>query len=339
MRTLLHTICLAVASAVTAEFLLGDQYLSGMAPAAQQVSELILFTAFYGSAAVLIRELARRARTGWPGILTLALAFGVIEEGIVDQSLFNPHFAGQHLLVYGYIPWLGTAGPWLIFVLTLHVVWSMSSPIAVMEGAFGSQPWVKHAGLLAIPAVLFVLGGSAIFVASWASGGFLASGVQMLVCALIAAVLVVIVFTVLRGRDKAAAGASRDGARLSGRGAASGRGAGFVVSVAAGLVLGGAFQLTHGLPHSVSAWVTALALLVVLAVGILFAVFVKPDALGFGSGAILVYCVVGLVNAVQTGPTAVIEQTVLVLIALGVLTAVAVRHLRRRHVEQTAVLV
>jgi hypothetical protein len=316
MRTLLHTLCLAVASAVTAEFLLGDQYLSGTPTIAPQISELVLFTAFYGSAAVLIRELARRARVGWPGILTLALAFGVIEEGIVDQSLFNPDFAGQHLISYGFVPWLGTAGPWLIFVLTLHVVWSIGSPIAVMEGAFGTQPWVRHAGWLAVPAVLFVLGGAAIFVASTATGGFTATGVEMAVCAAIAAVLVILVFTVLRGRGAVPARERRGGA-------------GFVTSVAAGLVLGGAFQLADGIPHSISAWVTALTLLVVLAAGILFAVFARPDAVGFGTGAILVYCVVGLVHAAQTGPAAVVEQVVLVLIALGVLAAIAVRHLRR----------
>src|SRR6185437_15735582 len=109
MKTFLRTLSLAVASAVTAEFLLGDQYLNGMASAGQQFAQLLLFTAFYGSAAVLIRELARRTGIGWPGILTLALAFGVLEEGVLTQSLFNPDYAGAHLLGYGFVPWLGTA--------------------------------------------------------------------------------------------------------------------------------------------------------------------------------------------------------------------------------------
>ena len=61
MRSLLHALSLALASAVTAEFLLGDQYLNGTPSAGQQVAQLVLFVAFYGSAAVLIRELARRA--------------------------------------------------------------------------------------------------------------------------------------------------------------------------------------------------------------------------------------------------------------------------------------
>ncbi|GAB3394235.1 hypothetical protein GCM10027568_24480 [Humibacter soli] len=316
MKTFLRTLSLAVASAVTAEFLLGDQYLGGMAPASQQIPQLILFTAFYGSAAVLIRELGRRAGVGWPGILTLALAFGVLEEGIATQSLFNPDYVGQHLLAYGYIPLLGTGGPWLILVLTLHVVWSIGSPIAVMEGAFGEQPWVRHAGWLAVPAVLYVLGGAAIFVVSWWSGGFMASGWQLGVSALVALALVILTFTVLRGR------ASTEQQRPR---------AGFVVSLVAGLVLSAAFQLAFDLLQTLSPWVTVAAMIVVLGAGILFAFRARPDALGFASGAILTYCGVGiLLHAIPTGPAAVVEQVVIVLITLGVLAVICVRRLRER---------
>lgn len=328
MKTLLHTLSLALASAVTAEFLLGDQYLNGMASVGQQVAELVLFTAFYGSAAVLIRELARRAKSGWPGILTLALAFGVLEEGVVTQSLFNPDYAGAHLIAYGFLPFAGTAGPWLVFVLTLHVVWSIGSPIAVMEGAFGTSPWVRRSGWLALPATFFVLGGAAIFAASTAVGGFMANPWQLGISALIAAALAVVAFTVLRNRE-AAPGVQRP------------NGIGYAGSLVAGALLSGAFQLANGLLQPFSPWISVIGMLLVLAAGIAFAFLARPDATGFGSGAILTYCVVGLtIHAVPTGTPAVIEQTVLVLIALAVLTLVAVRHLRRpRRPVQVAVSV
>ncbi|GHO90304.1 hypothetical protein KSF_003520 [Reticulibacter mediterranei] len=54
---------------------------------------------------MLIRELVRRRSLSWSRIVVLALAFGVIEEGLVTQSLFNPHFPG--------IGYLGTYGRWL----------------------------------------------------------------------------------------------------------------------------------------------------------------------------------------------------------------------------------
>ncbi|MHA7985081.1 hypothetical protein ACX9R5_04670 [Rathayibacter sp. CAU 1779] len=323
MKTFLHSLSLAVASGVTAEFLLGDQYLGGTAPAGQQIAELILFTAFYGSAAILIRELARRARAGWPGILTLALAFGVLEEGVITQSLFNPGYVGAHMLDFGFIPWLGTAGPWLIYVLTLHVVWSIGSPIAVMEGAFGRRSWMR-AGWLAIPAVLLTFGAAAIFVASFAAGGFMANGVRLGVSVAIAAVLVVVTFTVLRGRttpDGDPLPATRSRRKLTVR-------RGFAAGIAAGFALGSLFQLLSQIPHTVSPWVPVTLMIVIIAAGIVFAYLVRPDAVGMGSGAILTYCWVGLFRAFQTGPAAVTEQIVLVLVTLGVLAIVAVRHLR-----------
>ena len=141
---------LAVGSAVTAwsrkaryartglAELLGDQYLAG-----GQVAELVLYVAYYGSAAVVIREVARRSGRGWPTMLLLALAFGVVEEGLLTQSLFNPDYLGLHKLAYGYLPALGIGVPWTIFVLTLHAVWSIGAPIAVAEAVFPErEPWL-----------------------------------------------------------------------------------------------------------------------------------------------------------------------------------------------------
>jgi hypothetical protein len=335
MKTLLHTLCLAVASGVTAEFLLGDQYLGGFEPVGQQVASLLLFTAFYGSAAVLIRELARRARAGWPGILMLALAFGVIEEGVVTQSLFNPDYVGAHLIAFGFIPWLGTAGPWLLFVLTLHVVWSIGSPIAVMEAAFGSRPWMR-AGWLAVPAAFFVLGGLAIFAVSTLAGGFMANPVQLGVSVLVAVALIVLTFTVLRGRETAVRRPSDVGADQSRARRTAGRGLGYAASVVTAFVLGTLFQLADNLPHAVSPWLVAAALIAVIVAGLLVGFVLRPDALGFGTGAILTYCWVGLANALHTGPAALLEQIALVVIAIGVLTLVAVRHLRSVRREREA---
>ncbi len=52
----------------------------------------------YGGGAVIIREAARRAGKGWPTIFLLALAYAVIEEGLVCQTLFNPSYFGLDLL-------------------------------------------------------------------------------------------------------------------------------------------------------------------------------------------------------------------------------------------------
>jgi hypothetical protein len=61
-----------------------------------------VFIPLYGGGAVLIREVVRRRGGGWPAIVVLAAAFGVVEEGLATQSLFNPDHAHQHLLSSGY---------------------------------------------------------------------------------------------------------------------------------------------------------------------------------------------------------------------------------------------
>jgi hypothetical protein len=133
----------------------------------------------------------RRTGRGWPSILILALAYGVLEEGIVTMSLFNPNYVGLRLLDHGYIPQLGIGGPWTALVLTLHVVWSISVPIATVEAlAYGRRttPWLGRLGL-ALTAVVFVAGAIAMTAFSIADSQFVASLPQLLTSGVVAAVL------------------------------------------------------------------------------------------------------------------------------------------------------
>src|SRR4051794_2527119 len=109
-------------SPLIAEFLLGDLTL-------QQLPALVALAPFYGGGAILIRETLRRSGRGWPAFLLLALAYGLIEEGIADQSLFNPDFLHLRLLDYGWVPPLGTSLPWSLYVLGIHIGWSLAVPI------------------------------------------------------------------------------------------------------------------------------------------------------------------------------------------------------------------
>jgi hypothetical protein len=73
-------------SPLIAEFLLGNLPIT-LLPA------LLLLAPMYGGAAVLIREVVRGRGRGWPSILGTALAYGLVEEGLVTESLFNPEYA------------------------------------------------------------------------------------------------------------------------------------------------------------------------------------------------------------------------------------------------------
>ena len=88
MRTRwLPVLALAVLAPVCAEYLWG--YDDSTGHPGTLVGNLIIFMPLYGCPALLIREVARRRGLGWPGIVLLAAAFGVVEAGLVDQSMFS----------------------------------------------------------------------------------------------------------------------------------------------------------------------------------------------------------------------------------------------------------
>ena len=138
---------------LVAEFLLGNVAITWLPLA-------VLLAPMYGGGAVLVRETARRLGLGWPGILLLALAYAVVEEAFVDQSLFNPHYLKLTLLDYGYIASLGIGAWWTVFVLGIHVVWSIATPIAICEALARDErhePWMGTVTLVAM-VVIFVAG-------------------------------------------------------------------------------------------------------------------------------------------------------------------------------------
>lgn len=157
-----------------AEFLLGNLPIT-MLPA------LVILAPMYGGGALLIREVVRRRGFGWPSILLLAVAYGVLEEGLTTQSLFNPDYAGQRLLDYGYIPALGIGAVWTLYVLALHTVWSISAPIALVETLARERrttPWLGRLGL-AMTALLFAIGIVVTTVINMSVWPYLASAPQL----------------------------------------------------------------------------------------------------------------------------------------------------------------
>jgi hypothetical protein len=78
---------------VCAEHLIG--YDDTIGDPAALVFGLVVFAPLYGAPALAIRELARRTGGGWPAILLLAAAIGVVQAGLIDQSLFSPDWHGH----------------------------------------------------------------------------------------------------------------------------------------------------------------------------------------------------------------------------------------------------
>jgi hypothetical protein len=142
-------------SPLVAEYLLGNIAVSG-------ILGVLALAPMYGGGAPLIREAARRAGRGWPTMLLLAVAYGVLQPGLLDQSLFNPSYEGYDFQSVAHGPALGSSAHWAMTFVGGHAVWSIAAPIAIVETLVPDRrttPWLGRAGLV-VTAVVFMLGAS-----------------------------------------------------------------------------------------------------------------------------------------------------------------------------------
>ncbi len=135
------------------------EFLLGNVPISQYASVLVL-APLYGGGALLVREAARHLGRGWPTIVLFAAAYALVEEGPVDQMVFNPGYLGLHSFAgYAQIPGLGISGTLVLWSLALHTVWSICVPIALVEAldATPTEPWLGPVGLV-LTGCVFVVG-------------------------------------------------------------------------------------------------------------------------------------------------------------------------------------
>jgi hypothetical protein len=131
----------------------------------------LLEVGLYGAGAILIRELARSRGLGWPRILLLGAAYGIIEEGLQIQSFFNIHHPGiGNLAVYGRA--FGVNWVWAEFLTCFHAVFSIVIPILLTEMLFPArraQPWLGKIGrrVFGVIFALDVVLGAIFFTAIW----------------------------------------------------------------------------------------------------------------------------------------------------------------------------
>ena len=174
-RRLAPAVLLTLLAPIVAEFLLGDFSI-------RKIGIALALLPLYGGGALLIREIARRTGRGWPTIVLLAVAYSLLEEAFLTQSLFNPNYVGQRLLDYGYLPRLGTSLNWATLVLSIHVVWSIATPILIAEGVAAqrrTEPWLRTPGLI-VTVLLFLLGCASTAAFSLKASPFVATMTQFL---------------------------------------------------------------------------------------------------------------------------------------------------------------
>ncbi|MET8355454.1 hypothetical protein [Micromonospora sp. NPDC005171] len=161
---------------------------------------LIFLGPMYGGAAILIREAARHLGAGWPTIVLLAAAFGVLQAGLVDQSLFNPHYLDDTQYADTRAAAEASLVPGLAFSLRQafdfvgnHIVLTICAPIVLIESFLWPQrrlrPWLGRPGL-AVIGVVYLLGSLLVFSDSSGRKDFLASPIQLAFAAVVTLALV-----------------------------------------------------------------------------------------------------------------------------------------------------
>jgi hypothetical protein len=158
-----------------------------------RLGALTVVVPMYGGAAVLIRELARRRRHPWLRIVLFGLAYGIVEEGLVFRSIFDPVLFGAS--AFGGRA-LGVNWVWACWVTGYHLVWSVVIPIAFIETIFRSrEPWLRLPGVV-LCAVLYSAGAAALshYVRQNLSPTFQLSDSQLLWSAIASAMLVFAAF-------------------------------------------------------------------------------------------------------------------------------------------------
>jgi hypothetical protein len=184
---------LIFAAPLVAEFLLGNLPVK-LLPA------LIVLAPMYGGGALLIRESVRRTGRGWPSILLLGMAYAIFEEAFTTQSLFNPNYLKLNLglLTPAFIPALGISAWWTLWMFMVHGIWSISTPIALVEASVpdrARKPWLGRWGLVIVVAV-FLFGAVTTTAIGYRQDHFMASKAQFVSAALVVVGLVALAFMI-----------------------------------------------------------------------------------------------------------------------------------------------
>src|SRR5439155_716372 len=117
----------------------------------------------YGAGVLVMRETAVRWKTGWPSILLLGAAYGIIEEGLAVKSFFDPAWMDLGTLGW-YGRWLDVNWVWAVWLTIYHAVVSIAIPIFLMEWIWPrvrGQPLTSRRGYIT---AIALLAGATIFI-------------------------------------------------------------------------------------------------------------------------------------------------------------------------------
>ena len=141
------------------------EMLSGSSPPLEWLNPItpLLLIWLYGAGVLVMRETAVRWKTGWPSILLLGAAYGIIEEGLAVKSFFDPGWMDLGTLAW-YGRWLDVNWVWAVWLTIYHAVVSIAIPIFLTEWIWPrirSQPLTSRRGYFT---AIGLLAGATVFI-------------------------------------------------------------------------------------------------------------------------------------------------------------------------------
>jgi hypothetical protein len=317
MRRIAPAVLLFLLAPAVGELLLGNLALADL-PAF-----LPVLAPLYGGGALLIREVTRRTGRGPATMLILGVAYGLVEEGLADQMLFNRYYAGTDQMGGTYIPALGMGGWLTVGVVTMHAVWSTNVAITLVESLVPERaetPWLGRVGF-GVTIGVFAFGTALVMWGSYLDERFFAAPGQLIGAAVAVVAVVVLAFRY------------RPLPRLGGRAPRP-----WVAGVVA-LAAGSGFMMTADLPGWWSMVVEVLVLVVTLTLVGRWsrqAGWGRGHRLALAVGALLTYAWVGFGMTPESGAKTsgdYVLNAVLAAVALA-LAGIAVHRLRAFQVDR-----
>ena len=134
------------------------EMLSGSSPPVEWLNPIgaLFLIWLYGAGVLVMRETAVRWNTGWPSILLLGAAYGIIEEGLAVKSFFDPSWMDLGALG-SYGRWLDVNWIWAVWLTIYHAVVSIAIPIFLVDWIWPrvrGQPLTSRRGYITAIALL-----------------------------------------------------------------------------------------------------------------------------------------------------------------------------------------